>query len=88
MAITITSPTMTKWFCRTIEAINKCKGVFSLRVLSLIGCSAFEKFIKVMERVLFVAFTCIIAFGMLHFVFLLYIYMLIIFIYVTENNVL
>jgi hypothetical protein len=59
-----------------------------LRVLSLIGCSAFEKFIKVMERVLFVAFTCIIAFGMLHFVFLLYIYMLIIFIYVTENNVL
>jgi hypothetical protein len=59
-----------------------------LRVLSLIGCSAFEKFIKVMERVLFVAFTCIIALGMLHFVFLLYIYMLIIFIYVTENNVL
>jgi hypothetical protein len=51
-----------------------------LRVLSLIGCSAFEKFIKVMERVLFVAFTCIIALGMLHFVFLLYIYMLMVYI--------
>ncbi|CAJ2633974.1 unnamed protein product [Trifolium pratense] len=63
MANTITSPTMTKWFCGTIEAINKCKGALCLRVLSVIGCSAFEKFMKVMERILFAAFTCILALG-------------------------
>ncbi|CAI8586869.1 unnamed protein product [Vicia faba] len=56
MAITITSPTISKWFCRRIEAL-------SFKVLTLIGCCAFEKFIKVMERILFAVLTCVLALG-------------------------
>lgn len=66
MTITITSLTMNKWFSRTIEAITKCQEV-------LFNSSAFEKFMKAMERFLFAAFTCILALGMLHFVSLMYI---------------
>ncbi|AET00504.1 putative transcription factor C2H2 family [Medicago truncatula] len=56
MTITITSLTMNKWFSRTIEAITKCQEV-------LFNSSAFEKFMKAMERFLFAAFTCILALG-------------------------
>ncbi|XP_058745058.1 NEP1-interacting protein 1-like [Vicia villosa] len=56
MAIIITSPTITNWFCGTIEALSS-------KVLNVIGCSAFEKFMKVMDRILFAVFACFLALG-------------------------
>ncbi|XP_058745060.1 NEP1-interacting protein 1-like [Vicia villosa] len=56
MAIIITSPTITNWFYGTIE-------VLSFKVLTVIGYSAFEKFMRVMERILFAVFTCVLALG-------------------------
>jgi hypothetical protein len=76
MAITITSLTMTRYFSGTIEAITKCKEVLSLKALNAIGCSVFEQFMNVMERVLFATFTCILALGTLHFVSLLLVYII------------
>ncbi|XP_003617542.3 NEP1-interacting protein 1 [Medicago truncatula] len=63
MAITITSLTMTRYFSGTIEAITKCKEVLSLKALNAIGCSVFEQFMNVLEKVLFATFTCILALG-------------------------
>ncbi|XP_004491399.1 NEP1-interacting protein 1-like [Cicer arietinum] len=61
MAITI--PSSTKWFSETLEAVTKFKEILSLRVWKVIDCSAVEKFVNVMKRVLFAAFTFILALG-------------------------
>jgi len=82
MAITISSLIMTRYFSGTIEAITKCKKVLSLKALNDNGCFLFEQFMKVMERVLFAAFTCILALGMLHFASLLLVYISICFCYI------
>lgn len=67
MPITNTSPTMTKCFSGMIEAVTRCKEVFSSWGLAGNCGSAVGLFMIVMERVLFAAFTCILALGMLHF---------------------
>ncbi|XP_061342216.1 NEP1-interacting protein 1-like [Gastrolobium bilobum] len=61
--ITNTSPTMSKWFSGKIEAVTRCKEVFSLWVLASIGGYVVELFMKAMEIVLFSVFTCILALG-------------------------
>ncbi|KAJ1389566.1 Zinc finger, RING-type [Sesbania bispinosa] len=64
MPITNTSPTiMTKWFSGMVKAATRCKEVFALGVLADIGGSVVGLFMKAMDRVLFVAFTCILALG-------------------------
>ncbi|CAK8538808.1 unnamed protein product [Lathyrus sativus] len=56
MAIIITSPTFTNWFSGTIEAL-------SFKVFTVIGCCAFEKFMKVMERIFLAVFIFVLALG-------------------------
>ncbi|XP_027368586.1 NEP1-interacting protein-like 1 [Abrus precatorius] len=63
MPISNTSPTMAKWLSGKIESVTRCKEAFSVLVFAGIGGSIVELFMKSMERVLFAAFTCILALG-------------------------
>ncbi|XP_020210110.1 NEP1-interacting protein 1 isoform X1 [Cajanus cajan] len=61
MSITNTSLTMTNWFSGMTKTVTRCKQLFSL--FAVIGGSVAELFMKAMDRVLFAAFTCILALG-------------------------
>ncbi|TKY57293.1 NEP1-interacting protein 1 [Spatholobus suberectus] len=55
------TPTMTNWFSEMVEAVTSCRQLFSW--LAGVGASVVGLFMKAMERVLFAAFTCILALG-------------------------
>ncbi|KAE9614791.1 hypothetical protein Lal_00036079 [Lupinus albus] len=63
MPITNTSPTMTNWFSRIVEAVTRCKEKISSSVFAGLYGSAVGVFMIVLERVLFAAFTCTLALG-------------------------
>ncbi|KAK7316762.1 hypothetical protein RJT34_00469 [Clitoria ternatea] len=54
---------MTRWFFGMIGATTRCKEVFSTWVLVGRGSYALELFMKIVERVVFAEFTCILALG-------------------------
>ncbi|KAL2316756.1 hypothetical protein Fmac_030632 [Flemingia macrophylla] len=61
MPITNISSTMTTWLSGMTQTVIRCKQLFSM--LAVIGGSVVKLFMKTMERVLFAAFTCILALG-------------------------